>query len=169
MEGNVSTRLMKVLTYLSFEVIRKTAKNNAPVFSSENEVLFAAESKSIDWQAEVKVPIKKAPYNGQIVSTTAGRIAFNDELPAEVEFVNKLMGDKELKKLIEAVHKSCGPWLTVKMLDAIKAVGYRYATFFGATISMDDILVSEEKTGMMEKANKEVDSIMKQYRQGYIT
>ena len=79
------------------------------------------------------------------------------------------MGDKELKKLIEAVHKSCGPWLTVKMLDAIKAVGYRYATFFGATISMDDILVPEEKTGMMEKANKEVDSIMKQYRQGHIT
>ena len=55
------------------------------------------------------------------------------------------------------------------MLDAIKAVGYRYATFFGATISMDDILVPEEKTGMMEKANKEVDSIMKQYRQGHIT
>jgi len=149
--------------------IKPSGKGTGKRFSSENEVLLAAESKSIDWQAEVKVPIKKAPYNGQIVSTTAGRIAFNDELPAEVEFVNKLMGDKELKKLIEAVHKSCGPWLTVKMLDAIKAVGYRYATFFGATISMDDILVPEEKTGMMEKANKEVDSIMKQYRQGHIT
>jgi len=149
--------------------IKPSGKGTGKRFSSENEVLLAAESKSIDWQAEVKVPIKKAPYNGQIVSTTAGRIAFNDELPAEVEFVNKLMGDKELKKLIEAVYKSCGPWLTVKMLDAIKAVGYRYATFFGATISMDDILVPEEKTGMMEKANKEVDSIMKQYRQGHIT
>ncbi len=149
--------------------IKPSGKGTGKRFSSENEVLLAAESKSIDWQAEVKVPIKKAPYNGQIVSTTAGRIAFNDELPVEVEFVNKLMGDKELKKLIEAVHKSCGPWLTVKMLDAIKAVGYRYATFFGATISMDDILVPEEKTGMMEKANKEVDSIMKQYRQGHIT
>ncbi|EPF32333.1 DNA-directed RNA polymerase subunit beta' [Treponema maltophilum ATCC 51939] len=149
--------------------IKPSGKGTGKRFSSENEVLLAAESKSIDWQAEVKVPIKKAPYNGKIVSTTAGRIAFNDELPAEVEFVNKLMGDKELKKLIEAVHKSCGPWLTVKMLDAIKAVGYRYATFFGATISMDDILVPEEKTGMMEKANKEVDSIMKQYRQGHIT
>ena len=149
--------------------IKPSGKGTGKRFSSENEALLAAESKSIDWQAEVKVPIKKAPYNGQIVSTTAGRIAFNDELPAEVEFVNKLMGDKELKKLIEAVHKTCGPWLTVKMLDAIKAVGYRYATFFGATISMDDILVPEEKTGMMEKANKEVDSIMKQYRQGHIT
>ena len=149
--------------------IKPSGKGTGKRFSSENEALLAAESKSIDWQAEVKVPIKKAPYNGQIVSTTAGRIAFNDELPAEVEFVNKLMGDKELKKLIEAVHKSCGPWLTVKMLDAIKAVGYRYATFFGATISMDDILVPEEKIGMMEKANKEVDSIMKQYRQGHIT
>ncbi|MGI5174311.1 DNA-directed RNA polymerase subunit beta' [Treponema sp. OMZ 840] len=149
--------------------IKPSGKGTGKRFSSENEALLAAESKSIDWQAEIKVPIKKAPYNGEVISTTAGRIVFNDELPAEAEFVNKLMGDKELKRLIEKVHKTCGPWLTVKMLDAIKAVGYRYATFFGATISMDDILVPEEKSSMMEKANKEVDSIMKQYRQGHIT
>ena len=149
--------------------IKPSGKGTGKRFSSENEALLAAESKSIDWQAEIKVPVQKAPYNGKVISTTAGRLVFNDELPAEVEFVNELLGDKELKKLIERVYKQCGPWLTVKMLDAIKAVGYRYATFFGATISMDDILVPEEKPSMMDKANKEVDSIMKQYRQGHIT
>ena len=149
--------------------IKPSGKGTGKRFSSENEVLLAAESKSIDWQAEIKVPVQKAPYNGKVISTTAGRLVFNDELPAEVEFANELLGDKELKKLIERVYKQCGPWLTVKMLDAIKAVGYRYATFFGATISMDDILVPEEKPSMMDKANKEVDSIMKQYRQGHIT
>ena len=149
--------------------IKPSGKGTGKRFSSENEALLAAESKSIDWQAEIKVPVQKAPYNGKVISTTAGRLVFNDELPAEVEFVNELLGDKELKKLIERVYKQCGPWLTVKMLDAIKAVGYRYATFFGATISMDDVLVPEEEPSMMDKANKEVDSIMKQYRQGHIT
>ena len=149
--------------------IKPSGKGTGKRFSSENEALLAAESGSIDWQAEIKVPVRKAPYNGEVISTTAGRLVFNDELPAEAEFVNKLLGDKELKRLIEKVHKTCGPWLTVKMLDAIKAVGYRYATFFGATISMDDILVPEEKPAMVDKANKEVDSIMKQYRQGHIT
>ena len=149
--------------------IKPSGKGTGKRFSSENEALLAAESKSIDWQAEIKVPVQKAPYNGKVISTTAGRLVFNDELPAEVEFANELLGDKELKKLIERVYKQCGPWLTVKMLDAIKAVGYRYATFFGATISMDDILVPEEKPSMMDKANKEVDSIVKQYRQGHIT
>ena len=83
--------------------------------------------------------------------------------------VNELLGDKELKKLIEKVYKEKGPWLTVQMLDAIKSVGYRYATFFGATISMGDILVPPEKAAIMEKGNKEVEKIMNQHRNGSIT
>jgi DNA-directed RNA polymerase subunit beta' len=55
------------------------------------------------------------------------------------------------------------------MLDAIKATGYRYATVFGATIGVDDIVVPKEKTDMINRANKEVESIQKQWRQGHIT
>ena len=149
--------------------IKPSGKGTGKRFSSEEEVLLAAESKSIDYESEILVPIRKAPYNGQVIKTTPGRIIFNEEMPAEVEYVNELLGDKELKKLIEKVYKNQGSWLTVKMLDAIKAVGYKYATFFGATISMGDILVPETKPEMMEKANKDVEAIMKQYKQGVIT
>ena len=149
--------------------IKPNAKGTGKRFSSVNEALLAAESKSIDWQAEIKVPIEKAPYFGKLVSTTAGRLVFNEEMPAEVAYENELLGDKELKKLIERVYKDQGSWLTVQMLDAIKAVGYKYATFFGATISMGDILIPEEKKEMMDKANQKVEEIMEEFHGGLIT
>ncbi|MCM1321531.1 MAG: DNA-directed RNA polymerase subunit beta' [Bacteroides sp.] len=149
--------------------IKPSGKGTGKRFSSTDEVLLAAEVKNIDYESEIKVPIQKAPYNGQVVSTTAGRIIFNEEMPDEIEYVNELLGDKELKKLIEKVLKEKGSWLTVQMVDAIKAVGYKYATFFGATLSMDDIIIPEEKKDMMDKANKQVEGIMKQYHDGHIT
>ncbi|MDR3311625.1 MAG: DNA-directed RNA polymerase subunit beta', partial [Spirochaetaceae bacterium] len=125
--------------------IKPGARGTGKRFCSEDEVFLAAESGAIEWQTEIRVPIQKTPCNGQVISTTAGRIRFNQEMPPEVPFTNGLLDDKELKKLIERVHKAHGSWLTVQMLDAIKSVGYSYATFFGATISMDDIIVPLEK------------------------
>ncbi|MBQ5781001.1 MAG: DNA-directed RNA polymerase subunit beta' [Spirochaetaceae bacterium] len=153
--------------YLTKE--KPDAKGTGKRFSSVDEALMAADNHCIDWQAKIKVPIHKAPYNGKIIETTAGRLVFNEEMPEEIEFENSLLGDKELKKLIEKVHTKFGSWLTVKMLDAIKAVGYKYATIFGATISMKDILVPEEKASMLEKANQEVQTIQSQYHAGHIT
>ncbi|MBQ0166365.1 MAG: DNA-directed RNA polymerase subunit beta' [Treponema sp.] len=154
--------------------IKPSGKGTGKRFSSVNEVQLAAEVKNIDYEALIKVPAPKdsitgAFKKGDIIETTAGRLIFNEEMPPEVDYVNDLLGDKELKKLIEKILKEKGPWLTVKMVDAIKSVGYRYATFFGATISMGDILIPPEKVELMEKANKEVEGILKQYRQGHIT
>ncbi|WP_059369220.1 DNA-directed RNA polymerase subunit beta' [Treponema endosymbiont of Eucomonympha sp.] len=149
--------------------IKLGAKGSGKRFSNEDEAMLATDIGSIDWQAEIEVPIKKSPYNGALASTTVGRIVFNQEMPKEIEFANELLGDKELKQLIEKVHYKNGPWITVQMLDAIKTTGYKYATFFGATISMDDIIVPTEKATMIGKANQEVDTIQKQYHDGVIT
>ena len=55
------------------------------------------------------------------------------------------------------------------MHDAIKDVGYKNATFYGATLCMKDILVPEEKPEIMAQANKEVEDIINQYGKGVIT
>jgi len=149
--------------------VKPSGKGTGKRFSSFNEVMMAVEQDNIEYQSLIKVPVQKAPHNGALVETTAGRLLFNDQMPEEVPYVNELLGDKELKNFIETVHKERGSWLTVQMLDTIKDIGYKYATFFGATISMDDIIIPEEKKGMMEKANKEVVSIMQQYHKGVIT
>jgi DNA-directed RNA polymerase subunit beta' len=155
-------------------------RNKIPFYSTIEEVLMAVESKALDREAVIRVKPGKfpvwekagkeaaVPADG-LVETTAGRLIFNEELPEEIPFINYELKDKELRALIEHVFNEKGSWITVKMLDAIKATGYKYATVFGATIGVDDIVVPKEKADMIERANKEVESIQKQWRQGTIT
>jgi DNA-directed RNA polymerase subunit beta' len=159
---------------------RPGVKGEGRRYSTPEELLMACEARSCDYEALVKVPVAKRPiWNGigkehevdpgQAVETTAGRILFNEAMPPEVPYVNYAMTDKDLRAIIEAVYRSSGPFVTVAMLDAIKDMGFRYATFFGATIGMDDIVVPHEKTEMIEAANKQVDAIQHQYLAGHIT
>jgi DNA-directed RNA polymerase subunit beta' len=62
-----------------------------------------------------------------------------------------------------------GPFVTVQMLDAIKSVGFKYSTLFGATIGITDIVIPEEKAGLIDAANNDITKIQKQYLNGVIT
>ncbi|MFP4377624.1 MAG: DNA-directed RNA polymerase subunit beta', partial [Spirochaetales bacterium] len=143
---------------------REGGRGEGKVFSSPEEVLLALDAKSIEYAALIKVD-----WKGERQETTAGRLILNMELPEEIGFVNEALGDKELRALIGDVYATHGPHVTVKMLDAIKSLGFRYATLFGATIGVDDIKVPENKPEMIEEANNEVHAIQNQYLQGHIT
>ena len=154
--------------------VKPNAKGTGKRFSNDDEVIMAAEDGYIEWNAEIKVPAPIDSFNGDfkqgdLIATTAGRIRFNAEMPDGVGFVNQRMGDKDLRKMIEKVYHTKGAWLTIQMLDAVKACGYHNATFFGATLSMEDILIPEEKKPMVDEANKQVEEIVGQYSRGVIT
>jgi DNA-directed RNA polymerase subunit beta' len=160
--------------------IKPNAKGQGRRYSTVEEILMAVETKALDWEAAIRVKPPKTPVwskagkaakpgEGGLIETTAGRLVFNEEMPPEIPFINYELKDKELRGLIEHVFSEKGSWTTVKMLDVIKATGYKYATVFGATIGVDDIVVPKEKTELIDKANKEVDSIQRQWRQGHIT
>ena len=179
-----------VLGIYYMTAIKPNAKGTGKRFSTPDEVRMAAELGAIEWQALVKVPAPKDSFNadalavkgdggfvsgtqtfkkGDIIETSAGRLAFNEAMPAEIEYVNRQMFDKSLKKMIEHVYHTKGSWLTIQMHDAIKDVGYKNATFYGATLCMKDILVPDEKPEIMAQANKEVEDIINQYGKGVIT
>ena len=179
-----------VLGIYYMTAIKPEAKGTGKRFSNPDEVRLAAELGNIEWQALIKVPAPKDSFNsaalkvkgdegfvqgtqdfkaGDLIETSAGRLAFNEAMPEGVDYVNRQMFDKSLKKMIEHVYHTKGSWLTIQMHDAIKDVGYKNATFYGATLCMDDILVPEEKKEMVEKANKEVEEIIGQYSKGTIT
>jgi DNA-directed RNA polymerase subunit beta' len=140
------------------------AKGEGKYFSSIEEVLMAIDARSVDYQALINVK-----SNGEYIETTAGRIILNEELPAEIEFINEPMGEKELRNLIASCYKEQDSDVTVKMLDTIKDLGFRYATRFGATIGMEDIIIPETKKELIAKANSQVEEIQNQYLQGHIT
>ena len=177
--------------------VKPEAKGTGKRFSSADEAFMAAENGVVDWEALIKVPAPKDSFEngkfnscgtvnherglweesdtkdsfkeGDLIETTAGRLRFNEEMPDGVPYVNKLMGDKQLKALVEEIYHTTGPWLTIKMLDAIKSTGYKNATFFGATLSMADILVPEEKSEMVANANRQVKEVIEQSSEGTIT
>ena len=143
---------------------RAGAPGEGKRFTSVDEVLMALDVRAVDYQAKIVVP-----YEGEVMETTPGRVILNQELPDEMDYVNEALGDKELRSLIGRVYQDKGPVVTVKMLDVIKDMGFRYATQFGATIGMDDILIPEDKGDRITSANQEVESIQNQYLQGHIT
>jgi DNA-directed RNA polymerase subunit beta' len=166
--------------------IKPKARGTGRRYTSADEIQLAVETKDangvpvLDWEALIKVKVSKMPIwdkaaheakadKDGYIETTAGRLVFNEELPPEIPFINYELKDKELRALIEHIFAVKGSWITVKMLDVIKATGYKYATVFGATIGVDDIVVPREKGEMIDKANREVENIQRQYRSGHIT
>jgi len=150
------------INYLTRE--RKGAVGEGKHFSSSAEVLRAIDAHGVDYQAKIKVRM-----DGKWLETTPGRIILNEALPKEVGFLNIPLGDKELHNLVASCYKNQGPYTTVKTLDAIKELGFKYATRFGATIGMDDIVIPDAKKELIGEANSKVDEIQHQYLQGHIT
>ncbi len=58
---------------------------------------------------------------------------------------------------------------TVHMLDAVKNLGFSYATRAGISIGIDDLIIPEGKEKMVVGAQKEVLEVEKQYLDGAIT
>jgi DNA-directed RNA polymerase subunit beta' len=105
----------------------------------------------------------------QVINTTVGRIILNDTLPEGLPFVNGLLRKKGLGQLVQFGYLRLGIEETVEMLDAIKTLGFTYATVAGISIGIDDLIIPEEKEGLVSGARKEVIDVEKQYLDGAIT
>ncbi len=142
---------------------RPGAKGEGKRFSSTDELLLACEYGSCEYQALVYVAVRKEPVwnsyekeaepsKNHFIKTTGGRILLNEALPKEVPYINYAMTDKDIRMLIEHVYRNTSPFITVNMLDTIKEMGFKYATFFGATIGMDDIVIPKESSSSILQA-----------------
>src|SRR3989454_4181333 len=89
----------------------------------------------------------------QIVNTTVGRVILNDHLPKGLPFVNGLLRKKGLQALVQYGYLRFGLEKTVEMLDAIKDLGFTYATKAGISIGIDDLVVPEVKEKLVARAS----------------
>ena len=123
-------------------------KGEGKIFSSREECLNAFENDVIDLQAKVKVRIGSEGESGkeELIETTAGRIIFNEIMPVNLPFINKVLNQSDLKKLeMEVLDKNGFSETSVKFLNDLKDLGFRYATYSGISFSVDDIKIPAEK------------------------
>ena len=153
--------------------IREGAKGQGMNFYGAEEVIIALNEKAIDLHANINVRLpldKEDPSKGtHMVSTTAGRIIVNQYVPERVPYVNEVLGKKALRKVITNVIKNTGVTRTAQFLDDIKNLGYDRAFRAGLSFNLGDVLVPEEKAGLIAEGYRQVEQIKSNYALGFIT
>ncbi len=144
-------------------------KGEGMTFYSLDEVKIAYNEKKADLHAMIKVRVTDTKGKTSLVDTTVGRVLFNEYVPAEINFVDELLTKKALRNIIGDVLETCGVSATVHFLDAIKTIGFNMAFRGGLSFNLGDVLVPEEKEGLIAGANKKVDEIKNNYAMGFIT
>ena len=74
-----------------------------------------------------------------------------------------------LESIIAQTFKRYKTTETSMMLDRLKDLGFKYSTIAGITVSAADVRVSKNKGEIIDRSNKLVDTINKQYTRGLIT
>jgi DNA-directed RNA polymerase subunit beta' len=143
---------------------RKEVTGEGKTFASLEEVIIALNDRKVDLHAIVKVRI-----DGELVETTVGRVLFNEIVPSEVGFINYTMTKKALEGLISMVLKQIGNLRTVRFLDDLKRLGFRYSTLAGSSIGLDDVVIPANKEKIVNQAYDEVRLLENQYQMGIIT
>ncbi|MHA7131153.1 DNA-directed RNA polymerase subunit beta' [Algoriphagus namhaensis] len=142
-------------------------------FYSQEEVIIALNEGAISQHANIKCKVNVRGEDGQIsskiIETVAGRLIFNQFVPAEVGFVNELLTKKKLQQIIAQVVKVCGIARTAQFLDDIKHLGFQMAYKGGLSMGLNDVIIPEEKEPMIAKAKEEVDQVWNNYLMGLIT
>jgi len=144
-------------------------KGEGMTFYSLDEVKIAYNEKQADLHAMIRIRIVDTKGKSSIIDTTIGRVLFNEFVPKEVEFVNELLTKKALRNIIGDILERCGVARTVHFLDAIKTIGFDMAFRGGLSFNLGDVIVPEEKEGLITEANKKVDEIKGNYAMGFIT
>ncbi|MBD66794.1 MAG: DNA-directed RNA polymerase subunit beta' [Halobacteriovoraceae bacterium] len=145
---------------------RPYARGYGSVFGSKEDAQFAYHTGKLHLQAPVKVRL-----DGEMIETTVGRTFVYDIVPSCLNFddINKVLNKKELGKLLDLAYRRGTEKDTVLLADAIMQTGYEYATKAGISINVKDMVIPEEKKGIIDSSQAEVDAITQEYNEGSIT
>ncbi|MGE5422349.1 MAG: DNA-directed RNA polymerase subunit beta' [Ignavibacteriales bacterium] len=145
-------------------ILREGDPGEGRWFSSPEEARMAYEVGDIGLHAQIKVRM-----DGKIVETTIGRIIFNEALPKQFGFFNQVISKKELGEIVYKCYRASGNEATARTLDAIKRLGFTYATRGGITVGVVDFKTPPTKLGILKEADQKVFEIESDYQMGLIT
>ncbi len=164
---------------------KPNAKGEGKSFISEDEAIMAYQNGIVDIQAPIYVrrtsEFEGQPYTSR-VKTTVGKIIFNRGIPQYIGFVDRtkketcnnyeidfVVGKKGLDQIIQKCFDSLGTTETVKMLDNVKGIGYKYSTIGAITINVFDMEIPTEKNELVAEVEQKVAENNKFFKRGFIT
>jgi DNA-directed RNA polymerase subunit beta' len=164
------------------------AKGEGRAFGNINDVVLALEAGELETLSPIRlrysgmlldlttarddqdvIHTEVSEVKGKIINTTVGRVLLNEQLPKQMPYVNGLLKKKGLQQLVQKCYLDFGLERTVDMLDALKNLGFTYATRSGLSIGIDDLVIPGNKQQLVDNARNEVIKVEQQYLEGAIT
>ena len=137
-------------------------------FSSIAEAVMAFDQGSLSLQAMINLRIDKSGV-AETRKTTLGRALFNEVLPADFAFVDYDVTKKLLGLIVDNLAEGYAKVTVAQTLDALKSLGFYWATRAGVTISINDVVTPGRKREILEGYETKADKVQSQYEKGLIT
>ncbi len=164
--------------YLTMQVEGRKHRGEGRAFADLDEVELAYGLGQVEVHTPIRVRadtwyddkgVRLAAPERRLLQTTVGRVLFNRVLPAELHFVNRVLDKGSMQKLVGEVYQVLREDGTPVVVDAIKDIGFQYATRSGTTIAVSDITVPPQKSEIIAQTLQEADAISRDHRRGLLT
>jgi len=138
---------------------------------SEVEILY--DRGTIKLHGKIRYVVK-----GERIITTPGRVIFNSRIREGIfednekdtfMFINNVVDKKQLEKIISEFYDIFGLIKTDILLDNLKDVGFRYATYAGISIGDNDVRVPTKRDTLVKGGEEETEKINELFRNGLLS
>ncbi|MCX7800349.1 MAG: DNA-directed RNA polymerase subunit beta' [Fimbriimonadales bacterium] len=151
-----------------------------PKFRPDSEIDYRDPDTGIEYRYETiaegteeerreLVPLEQE-FETVVVTATPGQLIFNDILPYPLrfsdEFLRYVLSKKAMQEVIVQCHKRVGVARTIRLLDDLKELGFRWATKYGLTVAITDMDPPARREELLRKAEEDSNRYMTAYRTG---
>ncbi len=153
-------------------------------FTSVDEAMMAFDAGELDLQAPVTIrlsdenppddtsyatPAGWQPGDDFLLKTTLGRALFNEAMPGEEPFVNYQVDKGKLGAIVNRLAERYSKVYVSAVLDALKDLGFYWATRSGVTISIEDVVTPPAKAELLATAEGKAAEKQKAFDRGLMT
>jgi DNA-directed RNA polymerase subunit beta' len=134
------------------------------IYASPELAIKAYERDIVTISEEILVKI-----DGEVISTSAGRCIFNSALPEGYKFVNERVSGSTISDIVEEIKDLYPLEVVVELLDALKLMGFNYATDLGFSFAIEDCKVDFDIQSSIKEIEEKDLQLQENYLQGLIT
>jgi DNA-directed RNA polymerase subunit beta' len=155
---------------------------NRPVFRPDEEVDYRDPKTGQEFKYETIVeddeerrelkPLEMT-YEHIVAVATPGQLIFNESLPYPLKHSDSMLkvelAKKPLSDVIMTCHRRVGIGGTIKLLDDLKDMGFKWATKYGLSIAITDMDPPARRQEIIDEADKQSTKTTQQFRRGMLT
>ena len=155
----------------------KRVGNPKREFADIGEIERSLAEKSINVHTAIRTRFHTIDAEGKPimlrVETTPGRMLLSEILPRHpaIDFsqINRVLTKRDVSAVIDMVYRHCGQKESVIFADRLMALGFAHACRAGISFGKDDLIIPDEKAGLVEEAETMIKQYEQQYQDGLIT